>query len=376
MQIAFLDLGGLDYTPITPSEQPLGGMQSAACYLAISLAARGHSVALMNRTTTPGCFGGVTCINVSTVNAPILNGFDVVVSICTGSVMLRQMGLTRPLVLWTGHDINQPAVRNLCDFAERWLWDKVVLVSNWQATRYLTEFKFKSDQISVLRYAVAPAFEKKSRNRPYFFITGAPPILIYSSTPFRGLDVLLRAFPLIRAAVPECKAKIYSSMLVYQVPREKDSYHALYNLCRMTEAVNFVGSVGQNLLAEAMNQCDVFAYPSTFPETSCIALMEAMASGCIIVSTTLGALPETAGGFGALLDPPVESGRLAEIYAQFAARTIWDAYKHPEQWVARLDEQRAFALKNYSWGARAKEWEELLELVIHQPARFAVPGRK
>src|SRR5262249_28530098 len=151
-----------------------------------------------------------------------LNGFDVVVSICTGSVMLRQIGLTRPLVLWTGHDINQPAVRNLCDVAERSLWDKVVLVSNWQAERYLTEFNFKSDQIGVLRYAVAPAFEKKCRNRPYFFISGAPPVLIYSSTPFRGLDVLLRAFPLIRAAVPQCEAKIYSSMVVYQVSPEKD----------------------------------------------------------------------------------------------------------------------------------------------------------
>jgi glycosyltransferase involved in cell wall biosynthesis len=351
-------------------------MQSAACYLAISLAARGHSVALMNRTTTPGSFEGVTCINIATVNAPVLNGFNVVVSICTGSVMLRQIGLTRPLVLWTGHDINQTAVSNLYDVAERSLWDKVVLVSNWQAKRYSTEFNFKSDQISVLRNAVAPAFEKKCRNQPYFFITRAPPVLIYSSTPFRGLDVLLRAFPLIRAAVPECKAKIYSSMLVYQMPPEKDSYHALYNLCRMTEAANFVGSVGQDTLAEAMNQCDVFAYPSTFPETSCIALMEAMASGCIIVSTTLGALPETAAGFGGLLDPPAESGRLAEIYAQFTAQTICDAYKNPDQWVARLDEQRAFALRNYSWSARAKEWEELLEFMIHQPARLAAPGRK
>jgi glycosyltransferase involved in cell wall biosynthesis len=165
-------------------------------------------------------------------------------------------------------------------------------------------------------------------------------------------------------------------MLVYQVPPEKDTYHALYNFCRMTEGVNFVGSVGQDTLAKAMNQCDVFAYPSTFPETSCIALMEAMASGCITVLTTLGALPETAARFGGLVDLPTESARLAEIYAQFAAQTIRDAYKNPEQWVARLDEQRAFALKNYSWSARAKEWEELLEFVTHQPPRLAVPGRK
>jgi glycosyltransferase involved in cell wall biosynthesis len=239
----------------------------------------------------------------------------------------------------------------------------------------LTTFGLKSDQISVLRNAVAPAFERKTRDLPYFFSAGRQPVLIYSSTPFRGLDVLLRAFPVIRTAVPKCEAKIYSSMSVYQTPLEKDSHRTLYDLCRTTDGVQYVGSVGQETLADAVNQSDIFAYPSTFPETSCIALMEAMASGCIVVSTTLGALPETAAGFGALLDQPSEpTQQLAEVYAQFAAQTISDAYNNPEQWAARLNEQRAFALKHYSWRARAEEWEEMLGSIVGQPAR-SLPRR-
>ena len=38
MRIAFLDTNELDYTADTPYRQPLGGSQSAICYLAAELA--------------------------------------------------------------------------------------------------------------------------------------------------------------------------------------------------------------------------------------------------------------------------------------------------------------------------------------------------
>jgi hypothetical protein len=60
----------------------------------------------------------------------------------------RGMGVTRPLVLWTAHDIDQPAARGLRDGTARFLLDKIVFVincydvlhnnSNLQANRYLT----------------------------------------------------------------------------------------------------------------------------------------------------------------------------------------------------------------------------------------------
>jgi len=308
------------------------------------------------------------------VDAPTLNQFDVIISISARSNMWRQAGVTRPLILWTGHDVDQDAVQSLSDYTERLLFDKIVMVSNWQASRYSTTFNIKPEQIAVLRYAIAPAFEVP-RSKHYFFATRRPPVLLYSSAPFRGLDVLLRAFPTIRTLVPGCEALICSSMNVYQVPAEQDTYRHLYDRCRRTEGMHYFGSIGQAGLAQKMGGIDVFAYPSTFPETSCIALMEAMAGGCMILTSALGALPETAAGFGSHCELPREPERSAEFYARFVAQAILEAYNSPHRSAAQIDEQRAFALKNYCWSERAAEWEKLLDTVLHQPIRSIVPRR-
>jgi glycosyltransferase involved in cell wall biosynthesis len=375
MQLLFLDGSALDYTPVTPAERPLGGMQSALCYLTMALAARGHRITLANRTTTPGSYGGVRCVRIDRLDAATLNSFDAVISISTGSKAFRRSGVMRPLVLWTGHDIDQKAVADLHDGTERYFWDKIVLMTNWQANRYRAAFKIKPEQISLLEYAIAPAFENAPRRKAYFFEAGRPPTLFYSSTPFRGLDVLLSAFPTIRKAVPGCEARIYSSLTVYQTAAEQDPYRPLYAWSRAIEGVRYIGSVGQAALAKAMPELDVFAYPSTFQETSCIALMEAMASGCMILSAAVGAVPETAAGFGYLCEraPNSSPDQFAELYAQFAARRIQDAYGNPAQFAARLDEQRAYALKNYSWGRRAAEWETLLGGLSDQPLHTTAP---
>jgi len=60
------------------------------------------------------------------------------------------------------------------------------------------------------------------------------------------------------------------------------------------DGVDYLGSVGQRQLREVAATCRALAYPCVFPETSCIVAMEAMAAGCVVVGTSLGALPETA----------------------------------------------------------------------------------
>jgi glycosyltransferase involved in cell wall biosynthesis len=383
MRLAFVDFiypgdsALTDYTALTPLQRPLGGMQSSLCYLAMALAARGHDVSILNSSKKLGIFGGVSCLGFrNDFSAAALSAFDVVVCISPIGRYLRNAGLKCPMVLWTMHDIDQlGAIRTLLDGSERYLWNKIVMASDWQAGRYANRFKIRTDSLHVIRNAVSPAFESLSRPAPYFFEAARPPVLIYSSTPFRGLEVLLGAFPLIRALVRGCTAQIYSSMAVYA--ESDDRYEALYDRCRQTDGVEYYGSVSQADLSEAYANADVFAYPSIFRETSCISLMEAMASGCMVLSTDLGALSETAAGFGHLCARSQGSSdeEFGHEYARFAAGMIRQAVEDPISCRNRLNEQRAFVAKNYLWSSRAVEWEQVLNTVAHEAPRTRSPGR-
>lgn len=369
MRITFIDFATFDYTPATPLERPLGGMQSALCYLAMALAKRGHDVVLINQTKQASTAAGVTCINVADARtAARLRATDVIVSISCAGASLRQGGLQCPLVLWTGHDITEKAVQALSSFTERIAWNRIVMVSRWQADRFSKSFKINQTSIQVLGNAIAPPFESVSRQN-YFFEAGRPPVLAYTSTPFRGLHILLRAMPVLRSLVPGCTARIYSSMAVYQTAPDNDRYASLYEQCRETEGVEYCGSLNQSALSAAIRDVDIFAYPSTFLETSCIVLMEAMASGCMVISNDQGALPETAAGFGYLHSsvPRGSDDAYADDYARFAARIIQEAYGDAAKARSRLELQRAYALKTYVWSSRAAAWEAFLEKIVREP---------
>ena len=73
----------------------------------------------------------------------------------------------------------------------------------------------------------------------------------YTSTPFRGLDLLVHVFPAIRKEIKGTTLRVYSSMAVYQNSGENDEaqFGPLYELCRETPGVEYVGSIPQQELA-------------------------------------------------------------------------------------------------------------------------------
>ena len=95
--------------------------------------------------------------------------------------------------------------------------------------------------------------------------------------------------------------RIFSGMGIYGADM-RDDYSSFYDLAHALPGVTYVGPLPQPRLAEAMTEVDIWAYPCTFAETSCISAMEAMASENVMVSTLLGALPETTAGFAHLVD--------------------------------------------------------------------------
>ena len=382
MRLAFVDPIDWDYTVQTAFERPLGGSQSALCYLTAALARRGHKLFVFNNTTTPGRFLDVRCFDLRSATADFLEGLRldaiVVLNAPASAAQIRE-GMTDvpQLILWSQQAADQPAVACLSDGSVRESHDAFVFVSQWQLAQYTQQFRVLPEKCHVFCNAIAPSFERLfSPGERILAAKSRPPVLAYTSTPFRGLELLLDVFPNIRDAIPGVTLKVFSGMQVYHVAPQEDQHEfgQFYDACRRIEGIEYLGSISQPELAGQLRDITMLTYPNNFAETSCIAVMEAMAAGCQIVTSQLGTLPETASGFARLV--PTESNRetyqrnFAEacvelLTSQAVSRRAPDiAAPAPETQVVygedHLQRHVAFANQSLNWDHRAHEWESHL----------------
>lgn len=366
MRIAFLDTIFYDYVIETVYQKPLGGSISALCYLAEELAKQGQEVFLLNRTTTPGLSRGVTCLPFATLTPELRYSLDALV-ICNmaGQAMpIRQvLNPKTRLILWSGHAHDQPSIQDLQNPEEQQTYDGIALVSEWQREQYHRHFGIGMSHMQVLRNAIAPAFcDRFAGDRPILAAKSQPPILIYTSTPFRGLNLLLNLFPAIRQAVPGTTLRIFSSMQVYNM--SDVAYEPLYHQCQETEGIEYIGSIPQPALARELQSATAFTYPNTFAETSCIAVMEAMASGCQIITSALGALPETTAGFAHLVPFAGDWNRYPQQFLETTIALLTNSLQpHHSCLEDHLRQQINFVNQRYTWATRAQEWVEWLETI-------------
>jgi glycosyltransferase involved in cell wall biosynthesis len=378
MRIAFTDPIPWDYNVESAYQMPLGGSQSALCYLAEALAKQGHDVFLLNNSSKAGIFSCVMHFPLSTVPHQLLRSLDALIiwnNPDLGQQIKSLLDENTHLVLWAGIDCYQPAMQVLQTPSEQDIYDGIVFVSEWQRNDFYQNFGIAPDRTCIMGNAIGAAFcGLLSNDAPILLQKSKPPVIAYTSTPFRGLDILLEVFPKIREAVPGTKLKVFSSMKVYQVTEadDKPEHCQLYCLCKDTEGVEYIGSLPQPELARELRSVTVLTYPNTFAETSCIAVMEAMASGCWIVTSDLGALPETTAGFGYLI--PIEGD--------------WEAYKDRfiEETVrvltactgtdsinaeTHLRRQVDYVNREYNWSVRAQQWVQWLSRIGSKTALAA-----
>jgi glycosyltransferase involved in cell wall biosynthesis len=368
LRIIFIHRTIVDYTVETPYQRAIGGTEAGVSYLAAELAKLGHAVVLAANPSQPGRYLGVECISHKTaLTKEFLNGADavVVVNEACGRA-LRDFGVTKPLVLWTGHSDDQPSIEPLEFSRERKAWTGFAFVSQWQLEQYCGTYWLPREKAKVLRNAISPAFMGGNPVEPWFG-TGSAPVLAYTSAPYRGLDVLLTAFPAIRTAIPGTVLRVFSGLSTTRGGPEDNQYKDLHDRCLATEGVKYVGPVSQPELARAFTETAALAYPSTYPETSCIAAMEAMAIGALVLTTSLGALPETLAGFGRMVAPHSDPDLLAREFAVMTVEALNEIKRDPDRAAARRAAQIAYVHEHYIWPPRALEWQSWLFGLIVGP---------
>jgi glycosyltransferase involved in cell wall biosynthesis len=370
MNWVFLDFLRIDYDVATPAERPLGGSQSALAYLARALARRGQRVTTLTGTTRPREVDGIQCLRSDDIPAEVFAPLDTIVVVnCGPADVIQQVRPAIPerkIILWTGHAHDQPAVQGLREASCIKMWDRVACVSQWQKSMFHQHLGVPLDKLEITRNAIAPSFERLFRDETDIIRAKAPALrLAYTSTPFRGLEILLACFPAIHKLHPACQLDIFSSMQVYGRLSEKDQYEPLYERCRATPGIEYRGAVPQPALAKELSASSILAYPNTFAETSCIAVMEALAAGMLVLTSDLGGLPETCNGFARLLPPIAKPNRTAEQYAMDYAKALDQVIRdwksdHGGMMKKRFEQSEAINA-SCTWDVRAAEWIQLAD---------------
>jgi glycosyltransferase involved in cell wall biosynthesis len=179
------------------------------------------------------------------------------------------------------------------------------------------------------------------------------PIAVYASTPFRGLNLLSKFWPIIfekcLSLGVETKLKIFGGMSLYG--QQEGEFNKLYKTLSEQDGVLIYKSIPQKILYEELKSASVMLYPNTHTETGCMAVTEALANNLWIVTTNKGALGEQVinGKNGYLIDGDPNSEEYEDL---FISNAVTSLIKHP------IPNNEGLI---FSWSEQAKKMRKFLE---------------
>ncbi len=201
----------------------------------------------------------------------------------------------RVRLLWV-HDLNYgPEAKEAIG-----KWDAVLGVSAWHARMLsayygITNADYVPNGVNLERFD--PSIKKVGWR------------CVYASSADRGLLTLLSLWPRIVENEPGAELHVAYGWQTFDRmaagrPDMQAFKAAVMQRLETTPQVVWRDRLGQAELAKLYGESYAWLYPTNFLEVSCISAMEAMAGGAVPVVTRCGALPETIGNAGVLVDIP------------------------------------------------------------------------
>lgn len=266
---------------------------------------------------------------------------------------------TKPNILWQQNSYDQAnLVPWFKDKENHKKYDWYVFNSHWCYEKFRMMFGIPTDRCLVIKNAI-----DKIEPRKLEYTKGDPIKLIYTSTPWRGLNVLLAAMQLVKNT--SVHLDVYSSTQVYGDKFKElndKNYEALYNQASALINVSYVGYKPNEFIKDNLKNYHMFVYPNIWEETSCIAAIEAMAAGLYCITTDYGALFETCAEFAVYVPYEKNFIKLATTFASVidaAANQL-----HEANVKEHLQFQIDYTNRFYSWDLRKGVWNRFLQGVI------------
>jgi glycosyltransferase involved in cell wall biosynthesis len=251
---------------------------------------------------------------------------------------VRTIGTTgEKYIFWLHNNVSQftPFVGEILRNATvRKHTERVIAVSEYERRTISDEINIELDRILVIPNAIVPVIPNPNKFKKIDKVK-----IVHASTAERGMRVLLDAVPLIEE---DFELNIFNDFY-------PDLPHT-YNMDAVNDPrVNFYGKTPRKTLYKFFADAHIHAYPSTYPETSCLTQMEALSAGCYAVYTNLGALPETSFGHGTMI--PIE-----ELTPERYAEELTKAIKTIKQDGYDYTKQVQDIHNNFTWEVAKKNW--------------------
>lgn len=285
------------------------------------------------------------------LDSKLLSNFHIIPS------RVRELSDTKKNILWL-HDLPQdPESQHLKNGGWK-KFDSLVYVSHWQKQQYENFLGVPPSAGVVLQNAIEPI---ERHEKPTDKVN-----IIYHTTPHRGLELLIPIMEGIEKSLPDVDwhLDVYSSFGIYgQAWKERNKpYEKLFETIKSHERMTYHGFVSNEEVKEALKKAHIYAYPSIWPETSCISMIEAMSAGCIVVHPTLAALPETAANWTLMYNFTEDM----QDHANRHALTLMDAMRiiDDENMKGRLDMQKSYTDGFYNWETRVQQWTVFLTSLL------------
>jgi glycosyltransferase involved in cell wall biosynthesis/2-polyprenyl-3-methyl-5-hydroxy-6-metoxy-1,4-benzoquinol methylase len=387
---------GMPFDAGTVATRSLGGSESAAYYMAREMAKHGHAVIVFTSQRDPRSGDGVTYVwhGEQSQAAPLGAQFELYARNTPHDLLVAQRvphafhgQFAAKICLWQLHDLALYRTASQI-LGGSWQIDAVTCVSDWHARQVKEVWNINPDVLRTVPngvdpelYGGAPVMEVRLGVEgatlgpdaiglhPHVNpVTGAPHrslcvppnkfLLLYQSRPERGLG---NALDLLERAA-SIGLPVHLLVCAYENPvaRMEGMYSALYARAAAMPNVTLLGALSKPELAALQKRCDLLLYPTEFEEVSCITAMEAMHAALPMLTSAVGALPETCTGAGVELLP------LNDGHADLEAfdRRLQDLFGlvAPGQYPDALNAMRTAQLeaaKRFTW---ARACERLIEV--------------
>lgn len=225
-----------------------------------------------------------------------------------------------------GRVLNSPLIKKAIAY--------VVAVSKYEAEVISKELDLSHQKIVVIPNAIIPISPTPGK-----FDNIDKVKIIHASSKDRGIELLLNAIPLMKE---DFELNIFNDFY-------PDLPHN-FNLDGINDPrVNFYGKTPRRTVYKYFADAHIHAYPSIYPETSCLAQMEALSAGCYSVHTDLGALPETSMGHGKMI-PYHEL--TPERYAQELDDAIRNIRENGYDYTKQVQDMH----DNFTWDKAKQNW--------------------